>query len=198
MLMTDYTSKLLNLEDVIITGVENIGDQLHIHIELPRTPHICPACGASTDHIHDYRMQVIKDVPLARNTFLHLRKRRYRCSCGKRFFEKNPFLPRYYRVTSRLVSEIMFSFKKLIPATEIGSRFNVSAVTAMRYFSLFNKKLINLPEVISLDEFKGNSGGQKYNSIVADPKEGTVLDILQNRYENDLIKYFSQFPSEKM
>ena len=196
MLMTDYTSKLLNLEDVIITGVENIGDQLHIHIELPRTPHTCPACGASTDCIHDYRMQVIKDVPLARNTFLHLRKRRYRCSCGKRFFEKNAFLPRYYRVTSRLVSEIMFSFKKLIPATEIGSRFNVSAATAMRYFSLFNKKLTKLPEVISLDEFKGNSGGQKYNSIVADPKDGAVLDILPNRYENDLIQYFSQFPSK--
>ena len=196
MLMTDYSSKLLNLEDVIITGVENIGDQLHIHIERPRTPHTCPACGASTDCIHDYRMQVIKDVPLARDTFLHLRKRRYRCSCGKRFFEKNAFLPRYYRVTSRLVSEIMFSFKKLIPATEIGSRFNVSAVTAMRYFSLFNKKLNNLPEVISLDEFKGNSGGQKYNSIVADPKDGVVLDVLPNRYENDLIKYFSQFPSK--
>ena len=196
MLMTDYTSKLLNLEDVIITGAENIGDQLHIYIELPRVPHICPACGTTTDRIHDYRMQIIKDIPLARDTFLHLRKRRYRCSCGKRFFEKNTFLPRYYRVTSRLVSEIMFSFKKLIPATEIGSRFNVSAVTAMRYFSLFNKKLTKLPEVISLDEFKGNSGGQKYNSIVADPKNGVVLDILPNRYENDLIKYFSQFPSK--
>ena len=196
MLMTDYTSKLLNLEDVIITGVDNISNQMHIHIELPRTPHICPACGASTDRVHDYRKQIIKDIPLARDTFLHLRKRRYRCSCGKRFFEKNTFLPRYYRVTSRLVSEIMFSFKKLIPATEIGSRFNVSAVTAMRYFSLFNKKLTKLPDVISLDEFKGNSGGQKYNSIVADPKNGTVLDVLPNRYENDLIKYFSQFPSK--
>ena len=195
MLMTDYTSKLLNLEDVIITDVENIGDQLHIHIELPRTPRICPACKATTDHIHDYRIQVIKDIPLARDTFLHLRKRRYRCSCGKRFFEKNTFLPRYYRVTSRLVSEIIFSFKKLIPATEIGSRFNVSAVTAMRYFSCFNQKVKELPEVISLDEFKGNSGGHKYNSIVVDPQSKKILDILPNRYENDLIKYFSQFPS---
>ena len=197
MLMTDYTSKLLNLEDVIITNVENIADQLHIYIELPRTEHICPACGATTDRIHDYRTQIIKDIPLARDTFLHLRKRRYRCSCGKRFFEKNTFLPRYYRVTSRLVAEIMFSFKKLIPATEIGSRFNVSAVTAMRYFSLFNKKPSILPEVISLDEFKGNSGGQKYNSIVADPNGKKVLDILPNRYESDLVKYFSQFPNKK-
>ena len=115
MLMSDYTAELLNLEDVIITGVENISDQLHIYIELPRKKHICPACGASTDRIHDYRLQTIKDVPLARDTFLHLRKRRYRCSCGKRFFEHNPFLPRYYRVTSRLVAQIIQEFRKIIP-----------------------------------------------------------------------------------
>lgn len=193
MLTKDYTAKFLNLEDIIITNVENISDQLHIYIELPRSKHICPCCGAETDCIHDYRMQIIKDVPLARDTFLHLRKRRYRCSCGKRFFEKNTFLPRYYRVTNRLFTEIIFSFKKVVSAKDIGCRFNVSAVTAMRYFNYFNKKLTELPEIISLDEFKGNSGGQKYNSIIVDPKEKVVLDILPNRFESDLVRYFSQF-----
>ena len=188
MLMKDYTAEFLNLEDVIITNVENISDQLHISIELPRRKHVCPCCGAETDRVHDYRMQIVKDVPLARDTFLHLRKRRYRCDCGKRFFEKNTFLPRYYRVTSRLVADIIFAFKKTISAKEIGCRYNVSGVTAMRYFNLFNKKLTKLPEVISLDEFKGNSGGQKYNSIVVDPKERVVLDVLPNRFENDLVR----------
>ena len=120
MLNQNYTTKLLNLEDVIITNVENICEELHINIELPRKKHICPACGSATDYVHDYRMQTIKDVPLARNTFLHLRKRRYRCTCGKRFFEKNTFLPRYYRVTSRLVAEIIHAFEKVVPAKEIG------------------------------------------------------------------------------
>ena len=196
MLTQDYTAKLLNLEDVIITNVENISDQLHISIELPRRKHVCPCCGEVTDRVHDYRLQVIKDVPMARNTFLHLRKRRYRCSCGKRFFEKNTFLPRYYRVTSRLLAEIIFAFKNIVSAKEIGCRFNVSSVTAMRYFNLFNKKVTNLPEVISLDEFKGNSGGQKYNSIVVDPDKKTVLDVLPNRFESDLAKYFSQFSNK--
>ena len=196
MLTQDYTTKLLNLEDVIITNVENISDQLHISIELPRRKHVCPCCGAETDCVHDYRMQVIKDVPLARDTFLHLRKRRYRCNCGKRFFEKNTFLPRYYRVTSRLLTEIIFAFKKVVSAKEIGGRYNVSSMTAMRYFNLFNKKLTTLPEIISLDEFKGNSGGQKYNSIIVDPKDKVVLDILPNRFESDLIKYFSQFSNK--
>jgi len=196
MLMKDYTAEFLNLEDVIITNVENISDQLHISIELPRRKHVCPCCGAVTDRVHDYRMQVIKDVPMARDTFLHLRKRRYRCACGKRFFERNIFLPRYYRVTSRLVAEIIFAFKKVVSAKEIGCRFNVSGMTAMRYFQHYNHKPTTLPEVISLDEFKGNSGGQKYNSIVADPSGRKVLDILPDRYENNLVKYFSQFESK--
>ncbi len=59
MLMTDYTAKFLNLEDVIITNVENISDQLHIYIELPRKKHVCPCCRALTDRVHDYRMQKI-------------------------------------------------------------------------------------------------------------------------------------------
>ena len=196
MLNQDYTAKLLNLEDVIITNVENISGQLHISLELPRAAHVCPACGGVTDVIHDYRMQTIKDVPLARDTFLHLRKRRYRCSCGKRFFEKNDFLARYQRITSRLTAEIIFSFQKLASAKEIASRFNVSETTAMRYFCLFNKKVTALPEVVSVDEFKGNSGGQKFNTLVVDPKNRRILDVLPNRNESDLIRYFSKFPNK--
>ena len=196
MLMTDYTSKLLNLEDVIITNVENISDQLFVSIELPRKLHTCPACGRQTDRVHDYRRQVIKDIPLGRDTCLCLRKRRYRCDCGKRFFEENTFLPRYYRLTSRLVAQIIHAFQKVVPAGEIGSRYNVSGITAMRYFRYFNRKPNHLPEVISIDEFKGNSGGQKYNCLIVDPQNRTVLDVLPDRFENNLVKYFSQFDSK--
>ena len=197
MLNQDYTAKVLNLEDVIITNVENTSEELRIYLELPRKEHICPACGSVTDRVHDYRLQIIKDVPLAKNTFLCLRKRRYRCNCGKRFFENTPFLPRYYRVTSRLAARIIQAFENLVSAKEIGCRFNVSGITAMRYFRCVNHKTQKLPEVLSLDEFKGNSGGQKYNSIVADPQNHKVIDILPNRYEIDLIRYFSQFESRK-
>ena len=197
MLKKNYTAKLLDLEDVLVTNVENVSEGIHIYIELPRKEHTCPFCGAVTDRVHDYRMQTIKDIPLAKKTFLHLRKRRYRCECGKRFFENNTFLPRYYRVTSRLVAEIIRAFENVVSAKEIGCRFNVSGTTAMRYFRCVNFKPKELPEVISLDEFKGNSGGEKYNSIVADPQNHRVIDILPNRYENDLIQYFSQFESRK-
>ena len=197
MLNQDYTTKLLDLEDVIITDVQNITSEVHIFIELPRKEHICPCCGAATDKIHDYRTQIVKDMPFGRDTLLHLRKRRYCClQCGKRFFEKNPFLGRYCRVTKRLVASIIRSFEKMVSATEIASRYNVSSVTATRYFKKVNYKATELPEVLSIDEFKGNSGGHKYNSIIADPKNRKVIDILPNRYADDLMYYFSHFPSK--
>ena len=114
MLNKDYTAKLLDLEDVIVTNVETISGELRVCLELPRTKHACPACGALTDHVHDYRMQRVKDIPLGRKTLLYLRKRRYRCLCGKRFFEKNSFLPKYHRVTSRLVAAIIGWMPKAI------------------------------------------------------------------------------------
>ena len=196
MLNKDYTAKLLNLEDAIITNVENICDEVHVYLELPRMKHRCPACGGLTDRVHDYRMQIIKDVPLGRTTLLHLRKRRYRCDCGKRFFEKNTFLPRYYRSTSRLVAKIITAFRETVSAAKIGAQFHVSGATAMRYFKYVSFKQTKLPEVLSIDEFKGNSGGQKYNSIVVDAEKRKVIDILPNRFENDLIHYFSQFSSK--
>ena len=68
MLKKDYTAKLLNLEDVIIRKVENISEEVHVYLELPRTKHRCPACGGITDRVHDYRMQIIKDSAWQNNT----------------------------------------------------------------------------------------------------------------------------------
>ncbi|MCD8191140.1 MAG: ISL3 family transposase [Clostridiales bacterium] len=184
------------MEDVKITNVENEIDTLHIYLELPRKEHICPACGTATNCVHDYRVQVVKDISLGRKTYLHLRKRRYRCpECGKRFAEENSFLPRYHRMTNRLAASMIDAFHKTHSATEIAEQHNVSVSTALRTFDLVSYQPKELPEVLSIDEFKGNAGGQKYQTILTDLKKKKILDILPNRYESDLISYFKQFPS---
>lgn len=190
MLNNDYTAKILNLEEVIVTNVGEEDGILCIDIELPRKQHTCPFCGASTDRIHDYRTQKIKDIPVGRETVLYLRKRRYRCICGKRFFEKNPFLPRYYRMTSRLIASIIQAFRKTRSATDIAKSYSVSVSTALRYFDCVGVPSFELPNVLSIDEFKGNAGGQKYQTIITDPEHRKTLDILPNRFESDLIRYF--------
>lgn len=191
---SNFISELIELEDVIITGVEVTKTARHIYMEMPRRVHHCPACGNETDRIHDYREQVIKDIPYMKDSYLHLRKRRYVCrACSKRFYEEVPFLPRYYRMTNRLVSSILHDFSKVKSASQIAREHNVSVTTAIRYFDYVSYKNRSLPEVLSIDEFKGNAGGEKYQCIVTDAKNKKILDILPNRKEYDLIRYFKAF-----
>ena len=197
--MKDYSAKMLGLEDVIVKKVWEAGEEQHIEIELPRRAHNCPSCGTETDQIHDYRMQRIKDIAsFGKNVYLHLRKRRYVCcSCGKRFYEKNNFLPRYHRMTNRKNARIIEDFRDTVSASYIAKKHNISVSTALRYFNLVDYSCKKLPEVLSIDEFKGNADGEKYQTILTDAKNKKIMDILPNRKESDLIRYFRQFENRK-
>ena len=132
------------------------------------------------------------------HTYLHLRKRRYVCNtCGKRFYERNSFLPRYHRATNRLAAKVISDFRELRSAAEIARRNNISPPTALRYFKLVSYSCKQLPEVLSIDEFKGNAGGEKFQTIVTDAHNKGITDILPNRKKSDLIKYFRSFENRK-
>lgn len=191
----DYTTELLGLEDVIINEIKQNEQQLDIFIIKPRRKHRCPACGQETDKVHDYRWQSVKDLrAYGKPTLLHIRKRRYVCiHCGKRFIEEITFLPRYHRVTNRLVAHVITAFAGLKSIKDIAEEHSISPPTAARYFKLVDYKCKSLPEALSIDEFKGNAGGEKYQCIIADAKNHKVLDILPNRKQEDLIAYFRTF-----
>lgn len=108
MLYTYSIEKLTGLQGLIINNIESNEKEVHIHCELERKPHKCPNCGCVTDCVHDYRVQVIKDIPsFGKFVYIHLRKRRYRCKCGKRFAEDNNFLDKYQRYTTRFIIYII-------------------------------------------------------------------------------------------
>ena len=50
-----------------------------------------------------------------------------------------------------------------------------------------------LPEVLSIDEFKGNTGKEKYQVIITNPADGTIYDILPDRKQSQLVSYFRQW-----
>ena len=197
--MKDNTTNLLGLKDVIVKKVEESNEVIHVEMELPRQPHQCPCCGSTTDRIHDYRNQIVKDSSaFGKQVFLHLRKRRYVCTqCGKRFYESNSFLPRYYRSTQRKILNVIQSFRETVSATHIARENGVSVSTAIRYFKLVQYGSYKLPSVLSLDEFKGNADGEKFQTIITDAEHHTVLDIFKNRKSSDLIQYFLQFPRQE-
>ncbi len=196
MLYTHFNEKLLGLQGVNITNIEESEKSITIYIELERKPHRCSCCGEKTDKIHDYRNQKIKDISaFGKAVTVILRKRRYRCTnCNKRFFEENNFLPRYYRRTNRLTAYIIDKLRDERSFSSVAREVNLSVSTVIRAFDLVSYPKPKLPKALSIDEFKGNTWGEKYQCILTDPENGVVLDILPKRYGYYLTNYFKNIP----
>lgn len=196
MLYSHFTEELLNLQEVIVKKIEKFENVTHVHIEMPVTEHICPVCGEKTKYIHDYRCRTIKDLPaFDKNVVLFYRQRRYCChSCGKRFAEKNTFVPKYYQLTRRLINKILDKTEDVCSFTSISKELNISVSTVIRIFdSITYLSPDKLPEAVAIDEFKGNTGKEKYQVILTNPITGEVLDILEDRKQGHLIKYLKQY-----
>lgn len=191
MLYSYFTEKLLGLKEVKIKNIEEKDGKTEIHLEMPVKLHTCPRCGELTKKAHDYRMQRIKDIPaFGKQSILLLRKRRYRCSCGKCFYEEINFLPRYYRMTNRFAAYVIDKLHAVCSFTSIANEVGVSTPTVIRIFDIVQYGRPKLPEVLAIDEFKGNTGSEKYQCILTDPHNHVVLDILPKRYSSYLTTYF--------
>ena len=98
---SNFTAKLLELEGIIISDFTSSNTEIHIHFSLPRKACTCPHCLGLTDKVHDYRISIIKDLPImGKHTFLHYRKRRYHCPLRqtllRAFFPGCKALPYHY------------------------------------------------------------------------------------------------------
>ena len=198
MLYKHFTEKLLGLQGLNITNIEENEKSILIYAEMERKEHTCTCCGTATNTVHDYREQEIKDIPaFGKLVSIKLRKRRYRCKhCGKRFFECNSFLPKYHRMTNRLSAFVIDKLRDERSFTSVAREVNLSVSTVIRIFDTVSYPKAELSEALSIDEFKGNTWGEKYQCILTDPVNKRVLDILPERYKPYLTSYFKQYPKE--
>ena len=198
MLYSDCIEKLLQLEDVIVTNIECVKKEMHIHLRMEQRFHSCPRCGKVTSKIHDYRVQRVKDVSICGfNTILHLNKRRHVCpDCGKKFYEEISFLPKYHRFTNRVFMQIFEQLRDCRSIKNIAAANNMSPPTAAKIVNLIEYAPKKLPEVLAIDEFRGNAEGERFQCILADPKNHKVLDILPTRKHEDIYHYLGQFKNK--
>lgn len=196
MLQSHFSTDLIDIQDAVVSNVESNENKVDIHFTLTRKTQICPRCNNLTDKIHDYRLQIIKDLPIqGKDTYLHYKKRRYICDCcNKKFYEKLHIVPKFHRITNRVA---LFSLKRLksrISIKDVANELNVSSSSIIRWLNFTNiSKPSKLPTVLSIDEFKGNSGGEKFQCVLTDAKNRKVIDILPSRKQDDLFGYFTSF-----
>ena len=195
----NFIRNLLDLKGVIIKKVRYKKNFVKIHIELPVREQICPHCKSKTTKIKDYRTQIIKDIPIRfKTTLLSYRKRRYQCrECGKTFYEKAHFLPKRARKTTRVSEFIVDRLKTKQSMKDIAKDANVSINTVSRLLPPLAVSAKHLPEVLCIDEFKGNTGYYKYQVSLMDGKTRKPIDIIECRYKSHLFDYFNKFTLEE-
>lgn len=79
----------------------------------------------------------------------------------------------------------------------VAKRCNVSVSTVNRILDTISFQRTPLSKTISIDEFKGNAGGEKYQCILVDPVKHSVLDILPSRSQTFLTSYFRNIPKSE-
>ena len=152
-------------------------------------------CKATTRRIKGYLYAPSSNIPQLLHKGLHLlyRQRRYICSCGHTFNEKplcRPFPNLFIASTSHAPGAASTPF-----LSEVARRCHVSTSQVIRVFNEVHiPRPSHLPRVLSIDEFKGNAAGQKYQVIITDSENKRIMDILPARTTPALLQYFYQFP----
>lgn len=108
----------------------------------------------------DYRTQNIKTVNIVnKSTILVFKKRRYVClNCVKHFYEHYDFIAKHHHIAKNVFIKIINDLKELRAIKSIAKVNNVSANIVQRALKFAGWiGYSELPEVLRIDEFKGNS-----------------------------------------
>ena len=198
--MKDYYLLIgLNSKEIKITKVSQTEKGLiEVSVENKRKKVRCPICNKFTSSVHD-KLKPIKSIYLdscGTNVNLIVYKKRYHCyNCNKIFTEKLNINTSNGSISNKVKIQIRkdllnynLSFKY------IAEKNRVSITTVenemLDIISTTPKFIINLPKVISFDEFKADTKECKYAFILNDPIHKKILDILSNRKKEYLIQYF--------
>lgn len=192
-MQSDFIIKLLGIKDRHVEVWDSGEDASGLWFELYTRvkSQKCLKCGCRTKRIHGYRIQTVETVALSEKPVtLKVHKRRYRCmECSHAFFEHLSFLGRYQRQTTMLTE------KALLLTSELSFK-NVSKMTGLssnRIMRLFDRQPIAtrrvLPRAIALDEFKGDAGGERFQTKVVDVEKKEVIDILPDRRTETIENY---------
>jgi len=190
----------LNSKEVKILEVNQRGNGLiEVAIENRKKKVRCPVCNKFTSSVHD-KLKPIKSVYLdscGSNVDLIIHKKRYHCyACNKIFTEKMDINTRNGNISNKVKIQIRkdlldynLSFKYIANKRRVSITFVDNEM--LDIISGIPKHVINLPRVISFDEFKADTVEGKYAFILNDPIHKKVLDILPNRKKEYLLQYFT-------
>ena len=170
-----------------------------IYVESKNKKEKCPKCGNYTNSIHDklspIELKYLKIVEY--DCKINIIKKRFIChNCNKRFTEEVDLNQKGKTISRKLEQKILKDLLDYnLSIKYIGESNNVSSDSVRKILenamSKYPEHVINLPRVISFDEFKADTDYGKYAFIMNDPIHRKALDVLPSRKKEYLIQYFT-------
>ena len=166
-------------------------------------PEYCDKCGILFDEHFEKHGFITSNIKIpdvsGYKTILKLHKQRYLCKhCNKAFTLKTNIVDYGCFISKNTKWKIAKDLKEKRSEKDIAIANNVSPNTVERVMDSYyntNKLYKNfLPEVLSFDEFKSvksADGAMSFN--LCNGKTGKIIDIVENRQLNYLLKYFSYY-----
>lgn len=191
---TSILTELLGLQGYFVEKYEVVEKKVFLYLERESHP-ICPKCECEhMGAIKDRREQVIKDLPaFEKQVFLYVQKERFKCKCGFSGYEKIEWLSRYSRTTNRL-NKWLYKFCKVMAIVDVAKLFGFAKETIFRIDKegikeeLAEQKPVRT-KTISMDEISKEKG-KVYATIISDPNNKKVLDVLESRKKSVITGFF--------
>lgn len=121
---------------------------------------------------------------------LHTKKLQYKCkACLATFMDSLHFIKRYQRCLTIVPKTALIEAGKSSFA-HASMQYNISSQRLIRQFdrmTITTQKV--LPEVLEIDEFKGDAGGERFQTVIVDAQNRQVIDVLPNRKKATIISY---------
>ncbi len=212
---TDYTKKILNIEDeniyfyddcLEIKEIKGIKTKI-FHGYLTYTPEYCPRCGVVNEGFEDiikwnfkrnYKIKVTKVANY--NTILLLDKQRFYCKhCNRTFTASTNVVDFHKQISNDTRLSIILDLMNKGSEKDISIRNNVSTNSTNRILDeISNDTIIKnnglLPEILGIDEFNATKDTiSKLAFIIVDQTNKNIFDINNSRKTLDIDKYFRNY-----
>ena len=216
---TDYTKKILNIEDeniyfyddcLEIKEIKGIKTKI-FHGYLTYTPKYCPRCGCVNEGFNDIikwnfkRNCKIKVTKVANyNTILLLDKQRFFCkNCNRTFIATTNVVDFHKQISNDTRLSIILDLMNKGSEKDISIRNNVSTNSTNRILDeISNDTIVKnnglLPEILGIDEFSATKDTiSKLAFIIVNQTNKNIFDINNSRKSLDIDKYFRNYPKKE-
>lgn len=212
---TDYTKKILNIEDKNIYFYEDCLEIIEIkgiktkvfHGYLTYTPKCCPNCKCINHDHNDIikwnfkRKCKIKITKACNyNTILLLDKQRFFCKhCNKTFTASTNIVDFHKQISNDTRTSVILDLMTKDSEKNIAKRNNISTNSVNRILDdISDDKYVKnngtLPMSFGIDEFSATKDTiSKLAFIIVNQESRNVFDVNNSRLSKDIYEYFSRY-----